>query len=270
MRGGAQAQLMRCDDGHFYVVKFQNNPQHLRILANELLATRLAARVGLPVPVVDVVEVGEWLIAHTPELRIELAGSSVACKAGLQFAARYVVDPFEGQVFDYLPQAMFARVRNLGDFAGALAFDKWTCNANGRQAVFWRKARERKYTATFVDQGYCFNAAEWNFPDAPLRGVYGWNDVYAGITGWESFQPWLERIEEFSAKDFNECAADIPPEWEVGWEDLDELREKLLARRRKVRELITAFRFSTRQPFVNWREDRAQREETTVASDAHG
>ena len=47
MRGGAQAQLMRCDDDAYYIVKFQNNPQHLRILANEMLATRLAARLGL-------------------------------------------------------------------------------------------------------------------------------------------------------------------------------------------------------------------------------
>jgi hypothetical protein len=39
MRGGAQAHLMRADDGRFYVVKFQNNPQHLRVPANELLAT---------------------------------------------------------------------------------------------------------------------------------------------------------------------------------------------------------------------------------------
>ena len=47
MRGGAQAQLMRCADGGYYVVKFQNNPQGLRVLVNELLATRLAARLGL-------------------------------------------------------------------------------------------------------------------------------------------------------------------------------------------------------------------------------
>ena len=48
---------MRCSDGHLYVVKFQNNPQHLRVLANELLATRLAERVGLPVPVTEIVQV---------------------------------------------------------------------------------------------------------------------------------------------------------------------------------------------------------------------
>ena len=36
MRGGAQGQLMLGADGHAYVVKFQNNPQHMRVLANEL------------------------------------------------------------------------------------------------------------------------------------------------------------------------------------------------------------------------------------------
>ena len=171
MRGGAQAHLMRTSDGHFYVVKFQNNPQHLRVLANELLATRIAERIGLPVPRTEVVEVGDWLVEHTPDLSIQLAGQNLACRPGLQFGSRYVVDPLDGQVLDYLPDLLLPRVRNLGDFAGVLALDKWTCNANGRQAAFWRKSRERRYTATFIDQGYCFNAGEWSFPDSPLRGV---------------------------------------------------------------------------------------------------
>src|SRR5438270_7278259 len=113
MRGGAQAHLMRADDGHFYVVKFQNNPQHLRVLANEYLATRLAEALGLPVPATEVVEVNEWLISNTPELEIETAGTSVRCHAGLQFGARYVCTPAEGQVFDYLPESMLAKVKNV-------------------------------------------------------------------------------------------------------------------------------------------------------------
>jgi hypothetical protein len=145
MRGGAQGHLMRCSDGYFYVVKFRNNPQHLRVLANELLATRLAERAGLPVAAAEVVEVGEWLIANTHELNIQLAHGSVPCEPGLQFGSRYVVDPLEGQVFDYMPMEMLSRVRNLETFAGILALDKWTCNANGRQAAFWRKSRERKF-----------------------------------------------------------------------------------------------------------------------------
>ena len=147
MRGGAQGHLMRCSDGNFYVVKFRNNPQHLRVLANELLATRLAQGAELPVAAAEVVEVGDWLIEHTPELNIQLAGSTIRCQPGLQFGSRYVVSPLEGQVFDYLPMEMLDRVRNLDTFAGMLAVDKWTGNANGRQAAFWRKLRERKYTA---------------------------------------------------------------------------------------------------------------------------
>ena len=64
MRGGAQGQLMLGADGHIYVVKFQNNPQHMRVLANELLASRLAAAVGLTVPETELVEVSEWLMRY--------------------------------------------------------------------------------------------------------------------------------------------------------------------------------------------------------------
>ena len=42
MRGGAQGQLMLGADGQIYVVKFQNNPQHMQVLANEFLASRIA------------------------------------------------------------------------------------------------------------------------------------------------------------------------------------------------------------------------------------
>ena len=70
MRGGAQSHLMRCSDGLYYVVKFQNNPQHRRILVNEMLGTKLAARLGLPTVPVAIINVSEGLIRLTPELAI--------------------------------------------------------------------------------------------------------------------------------------------------------------------------------------------------------
>jgi hypothetical protein len=253
MRGGAQGHLMRCSDGNFYVVKFRNNPQHLRVLANEFLATRLAEHAGLPVPATEVVEVGDWLIEHTAELNIQLAGHAIACEPGLQFGSRYVISPLEGQVFDYLPMEMLDRVRNLDSFAGMLAMDKWSGNANGRQAAFWRKLRERKYTASFIDQGYCFNAGEWSFPDSPLRGVYARNEVYASVRGWESFEPWLSRVEGMHDDVVWEAAGEIPPDWYGNdWGALERLVCQLLERRTIVRDLITAFRASTRNPFPNW------------------
>src|SRR5437868_12827503 len=98
MRGGAQAQLMRCSDGNLYVVKFRNNPQHVRVLANEVLITRLAAAVGLPVAGMEVVEVSEWLVQHSPDMTIQLARGSQPSAAGLAFGSRYVLPPYEGQV----------------------------------------------------------------------------------------------------------------------------------------------------------------------------
>src|SRR3974377_92302 len=108
---------------------------------------------------------------------------------------------------------MTGRVRNVCSFAGILALDKWTCNADGRQVAFWRRPRERRFTATFIDQGYFFNAGEWSFPDAPLRGVFGRNDVYAGITGGNSFEPWLSWIESFPESSLWGLADQIPREW---------------------------------------------------------
>ena len=147
MRGGAQSHLMRCADNNYYVLKFRNNPQHTRVLVNDWLGTRLAEMIGLPVPVADVVDVHPWLIEHSPELRIELCGRQTMITSGPSFGSRYVVPPTEGEVYDYLPEAMIGRVRNLSSFAGILAFDKWTCNADGRQAAFWKRGGERKFTA---------------------------------------------------------------------------------------------------------------------------
>ena len=111
-------------------------------------------------------------------------------------------------------QAAIARVSNVADFARVLVLDKWACNADGRQAVYVRKTpRSRRYSATFIDQGYCFNAGEWTFPDHPLRGVFANNCVYECVTGWEAFEPALSRAEEIDADTIWRCAVDIPEEW---------------------------------------------------------
>src|SRR5580658_8492717 len=153
MRGGAQGQLMLGADGHAYVVKFQNNPQHMRVLANEYLASRIAAAAGLTAPLPELIDVSTWLIENTAELEIDLGRTRQRCQPGLQFGSRFAGGTMPGQVLDYLPEEQLAEVKNLSEFAGILALDKWTANANGRQAVFVRRRRERRYTAVFIDFG---------------------------------------------------------------------------------------------------------------------
>src|SRR5260370_28287728 len=189
MRGGAQSHLMGWSDGHYYVVKFQNNPQHRRILVNELLGTRLAARLGLPVTPVAIVHVSEELIRLTPELCMEMPRARVPCQPGPQFGSRYPGDPRRLALHDFLPDEQLRGVENLHDFARMLVFDKSTCNTNGRQTIFFREERhrritpgegaereerpaeERDYRTAMIDQGLSFNAGEWNYPYPPLRGL---------------------------------------------------------------------------------------------------
>ncbi|MGC2530418.1 MAG: HipA family kinase [Candidatus Acidiferrum sp.] len=271
MRGGAQSHLMRCSDANYYVVKFQNNPQHRRILVNELLGTKLAARLGLPTTPVAIVEVSEELIRLTPELAIEMPRQRIPCQAGLQFGSRYPGDPRRLALHDFLPDEQLRQVANLYDFAGMLVFDKWTGNTNGRQTLFFPAAprealqtanssgaetekRGFEYSTLMIDQGFCFNAGEWNFPDAPLRGLYARNRVYEGVTGMESFAPWLERLEkQMTERALDDITRQIPPAWYE--DDLDavlRLSEQLLQRRSRVPELLLAAKQSNRQAFPNW------------------
>jgi len=246
---------MRCADEGYYVVKFQNNPQGMRVLANELLGTRLAARLGLPVPAVAVVEVRESLIDHTEDLVIQLGRGRTPCRAGLQFGSRYPGSPAELVVHDFLPDEQLREVANLADFCGMFVFDKWTCNTNGRQAIFFRAPGESRYRAQMIDQGFCFNAGEWNFPDAPLRGLYARHRVYESVRGIDSFEPWLARVEMKMAENvLEEVFSEIPPEWyNFDPEALERMLEQLLRRRRLVRDLIVSAWKSSVQPFPNWK-----------------
>jgi hypothetical protein len=280
MRGGAQSHLLRCEDDHYYIVKFQNNPQGVKILANELLGTRLAARLGLPVPAAAVVEVSEYFVKHTQELNIQLARSRTVCKPGPSFGSRYPGHPASVVVYDFLPEEQLRAVQNISAFAGMLAFDKWTCNTNGRQAVFF-KASGRSigaphqapsqpttfqapshseatspgaYQALMIDQGFCFNAADWGFPDAPLRGIYIRERVYETVTGMESFDPWLGRIEQnVTEAMLEEAAGEIPPQWyNFESDSLYRMLEMLYRRRTRVRDLLDATRRCARNPFPYW------------------
>src|SRR3989442_12807028 len=260
MRGGAQSHLMRCDDGNYYVVKFQNNPQHKRVLVNELLGTRLARRLGLPTAPVEIVYVSDELIKLTPDLCVETARTKIPCQAGMQFGSGFPGDPHQLTLHDFLPDKQLLEVENLDDFTGMLVFDKWTCNTNGRQTLFYpvlrdgQDAQTTRYRTIMIDQGFCFNAGEWNFPDAPLRGLYTRQRVYEGVIGMESFAPWLERLEtRVTPGVFDELSKQIPPEWyEDNQDELYRLLETLDRRRARVRELLVDAKRSNRQPFPNW------------------
>ena len=79
-----------------------------------------------------------------------------------------------------------------------------------------------------------------NWLDHPITGVYVQPSVYAAVTGIESFEPWLQRLEnDFTLPLLIEFAKLIPSEWHQDNERaLEVLLLELDQRRKRVRELI--------------------------------
>jgi len=244
--------MLTANDGHAYVVKVANNPQSLRVLANEWLACSMGRAIGLTIPEPAILYVPPKLVESSQSLVIQLSSSTLKCSHGMAFGSRFIS---EGEVFDYLPESVLPHVENAEEFAGVLALDQWLCNCDGRQAVFCRPKSKRKFRAHFIDFGYCFNAGELNFPDSPLRGIYAKREVYRNVTGWHSFEPWLSRIENFSRLQLGAIAEDVPPEW-IDSDLINDLVDRIDSRRNRVRELIAEVRKSTHNPFSAWTDER--------------
>jgi hypothetical protein len=256
MRGASQPYLLGCEDRFYYVVKFQNNPQHVRVLANEMLAARLATLVGLPVATPAFVEVPPELIRGTPPLELEVGPHRVLCMPGLHFGSRFPGVPSQTLAVDFLPDRLLGKVRNLAAvFLGGFVFDKWTCNCDGRQVVFFRSVDEKDptYTALLIDQGFCFNDGDWTFPDSPIRGLYPRRWVYEKVEGFASFEPYLSRIENLEASQIEACLLGMPDEWcGPDPEKLVQLAEKLYKRRRGLRQAVIEAKNSSLNPFPRW------------------
>jgi hypothetical protein len=269
LRGGAQSHLLEVDDGNWYVVKFRNNPQHRRVLINELLAGTLLDYLKVAAPPTALIHVSAAFLAASPELFLTLGTCRLEVQPGWHFGSRYPGDPARTAVYDFLPDALLPGVVNLEDFRAILVFDKWTGNADGRQSVFYRAMVRRgpgqpgskgapAFVASMIDHGYAFDGPNWTFSDSPLQGIYPRRIVYEAVRSLDDFQPWLDQVLHFPEEVVDRAWKRIPPEWLDGDEQaLEELLERLFERRCRVADLIRACRDARLQPFPNWIESRA-------------
>ena len=265
MRGGAQAHLLEADDGHFYVVKFRDNPQHRRILVNELISSVFLSYLQVTTPATTVIQVSADFLRDHPDVYIQLGSKRAPVSPGWHFGSRYPGDPARQAVYDFLPDSLLEKVVNLSDFLGVLVFDKWTGNADARQSIFFR-ARVKHWTpgaashpsrmeflAHMMDHGYVFDGPHWSFVDSPLQGLYFRPLVYRKVRSLDDFQPWLDRVRHFPEDVMDDALKQIPPDWIEGDESaLEKLLTRLLSRRNRVEDLIEDCRHGRVNPFPDW------------------
>ena len=267
MRGGAQAHLFECDDKNFYVVKFRNNPQHRRVLVNEWISSVFLRHLQISAPETAIVNLTPEFLGATPEVAMQLGSRALRPEPGWHFGSQFPGDPLRMSVYDFLPDVLLGKVANAAEFPGIFAFDKWMGNADARQAIFFRarlrvpasefagdEAPRVGFLAQMVDHGYVFDGPHWTFEDSPLRGLYFRHSVYSRVRSWDDFQPWLDRIVNFPEEVIDDALKRLPPDWVAGdGVSLDQLMHQLLARRKRVPELIREAAEVRTNPFPNWR-----------------
>lgn len=266
LRGGAQAHLLACDDGSYYVTKFLDNPQHRRILVNEWAGATLLAQLQVSTPQVRVVDISPELVGSEPGLHLELGRSHQQVSAGWHFGSQFPGDPNVQAVYDYLPDSLLTSVVNLDHFLGALVFDKWTANSDSRQAIFFRRRirewldmpgvapQQKGFIAQMVDHGYIFDGPHWAFNDSPIQGLYFRAIVYKDVKSLDSFQPWLERARHCPESICDDILRTMPRPWLEGDEvEFEHLLARLLERRKRIEDLILATVRARPQVFPAWR-----------------
>jgi hypothetical protein len=265
MRGGAQAHLLECDDGHFYVVKFRNNPQHRRILINEWIASVFLNYLQISTPETALVNLPADFIAANDDLHIQLGSRRQPIEPGWHFGSRYPGDPAKVMVYDFIPDVLLDKVVNRKEFLAALVFDKWIGNADARQAIFFRarieqglavapRPRERQgFVAQMMDHGYIFDGPHWLFTDSPLQGLYFRPSVYLQVRSFRDFEPWLDQVVHFPEEVVDQALKQLPPEWLDGdAAALETMLTKLMSRRKRVPDLIRSSQSGRTNPFPAW------------------
>ena len=236
-------------------MKFQNNPQGPRVLANDLLGSSLAKLLHLPVPEVAVIDVREELIQYSQRLTIDSEHGAEPCQAGLCFGSQLVEN---GRCFlpRYFP---VTAIENPADLLGMLAFDKWTSNTDWRQLVFSGPLRGYSYSAVMIDQGDCFGRGRWKFLNSPVLGLCQSRQLYATVEGLHDFERWLHPLENnVTLGMLRETAEAIPPEWyQYDRDALSRLLRKLDRRRALVRQLLRSTLRACHDYFPNALETRA-------------
>ena len=199
MRGGAQSHLLEADDGNFYVVKFRNNPQHRRILVNELVSAVFLKYLQVSAAPAEFIHVTPEFLAANPEIFIHLGTQHIPVAPGWHFGSRHPGNPEVMAVYDFVPDALLSGVSNLTDFLAVLVFDKWMANSDGRQSVFfrarvedWQAVVKKAFVAVMIDHGFVFNGPNWEFTDSPLQGLYPRKMVTSRCARWTISSPgWL-------------------------------------------------------------------------------
>jgi hypothetical protein len=241
MHGGCQAGLVLTDSG-WYVVKWLQNPQHRRVLANEAIAAELLHCLGIASPAWAIVDADRGFLDANPDARISMRSGTIPIKVGGHFGSKVPVNPHKQAIFDFVPRHVLMRLSNLADFLRVYVFDHWVDNRDGRQAIFYRSPH-LGITAQMIDNGcaFGFDGSEWRMRDRPVgREHCRLPELYCSAEASREFDRTIAQIQRLAEGASIEAAwKAVPQDWTEGDKDAGpRLLEELRRRARRVPDMV--------------------------------
>jgi len=258
MIGATLPQIFKGSNGCYYVVKGEQNPRGVKTLANELLASLILKRLGIPTPETAIIDIPETLIEDNAELQAMEFDLKKRWAPGLAFGSKMQMWGWRSllkcPMFDLLPERLLGRVQNLRDFVSVLVFDAWSGQCDRRQALFIRRKGDNEMTALMIDNEACFGGSTWKLKSDLEAYFYSNNAVYDSVMGIDAFEQIFRSFRKnINLKTLTVDSLEIPEFW-YGSDSsaLGELIHSLADRLSSLESLVSSARASATRPFPNW------------------
>lgn len=236
LKGKSLPQLIRFSDGNDYVIKFSGNPQGMKILINEYIASQLAAILSLSTPSYSLVHISEQFIRENPVL------SSFSFVGGVQFSSRYIEHC--KQIPKYPPFPERDQILNQEVLAGIVVFDYWLSNSDrSRRNLLLQQNHRGNVQIQLIDHGNCFSGnTNWDVkslvkpPKLKFRTVHKW--CLSLLRNKDEILLFIEKVKKIPDDLIYSIIGSIPDEWNVTKREKESLYTYLVKGKTKLPNLL--------------------------------
>jgi hypothetical protein len=233
-KGSAGTRIMADKEGNRYYVKFKENSQFLKVLANEYVAGKIAETLELPAPIVHIVDIDPLLVPAMAPI------NQLAISAGPHFGSAELPNLYT------LPsiRSIVGQCHNADQYPAIILFDALLYNSDRRNDgnyVVTTSVEGLKFN--IIDHGFCFGTM-WD--KEMLKGICGeWSnaylpEMYSMINSRNEFDLPLQMIEVLSDDFFANLVVQIPADWLPDLTERATLVQFLIYQRNHIKEMLEA------------------------------
>lgn len=239
--GCTKPYYVMCDDD-IYVVKFMQNPEGLRVLANEYIGAKIAEILHLPLASPSIVEVDDDFVTHYGKQISLHVGEEIS--AGIHFGTKKVK-----KIYPITNSAMLQAARNIDIIPEVVLFDHWICNtdreSNGGNLLF----DASKMEVVVIDHTHAFDLGPiWTATDLRQRIGEGfrpfnmsgfvYKKLVLHIKGNNPFHRILDKMSRVTDDHLWDIISTVPLEWGVTEEEKAVLHSYLCDRLSRIEQVL--------------------------------